>query len=299
VLMLHGLDVDIATGIVEVFPPSKVDLIKLRRSFVSIDVSVSQKEGMKNKIEIIDSSIGMSVALDAGVKIVRSSVRPLVHVKENIYDDRASKPDDNPSWKGMARDTFYLLEMAAAIWTFIPLYEVIVALPSSSFHAQILVIMLGILIQCTIWTLFLRVLQFIVHSLRSTSVHIPLLHSFFTYEWSCARWGLWFLLWGTPFFGTLLRFFGANIEGQMLFYGFMVQDLHRLSFADKTIVDNSLVVGHHQVYSVMTLCPTRVGGVIHNGSRLLGGASLEGNNEEEYGPFKFSAASSITAVGGV
>eukprot|EP00540_Astrosyne_radiata_P023043 CAMPEP_0116851098 /NCGR_PEP_ID=MMETSP0418-20121206/16523_1 /TAXON_ID=1158023 /ORGANISM="Astrosyne radiata, Strain 13vi08-1A" /LENGTH=314 /DNA_ID=CAMNT_0004483061 /DNA_START=170 /DNA_END=1110 /DNA_ORIENTATION=+ len=270
------------------YPPSKVDLIKLRRSFVSIHLTIGKQEGVKEKIEIIESSVGMSVAIDAGTKVVRSTVRPLAHVQEDLYDDRVSNPAPYPLWKWVVRDACYLIEMVVVTWTFIPLYEVILALMNASLYVQIVGVMFGILLQCVVWTCCLRVFQFACYSLPDTPHRVPLLHTLSTYEYSCQVWSLWFLLWGTPFFGKLLQLFGSEVEGRLLFLGEFAQDFLFLSFADETIVDNTIVTGHHQMYSTMTLQPTRVGGVVHASSRLLGGACVARN--QEHGPFKFSAS---------
>jgi len=290
VLMLHGLDVDFATGVIGVlcYPPSKVDSIKLRKSFVSIFLDIGREEG-KGKTEIIESSIGMSAAIDPGVKVVRSTVRPFVHVKEDLHDDRTFDPAPYPLWKWVARDIFYLIEMVSVPWTFIPLYELMMAFPTgASLGIQVLGVAFAILLQCVVWTCYLRLLQFVAYSLPDTSARTPLLHTLSSYEWTVQTYGLWCLLFGTPFFGKVLQVFGSTVEGRLLFFGEVVQDIPLLSFADKTIVDNSIVTGHHQVYSVMTLRSTSVGGVVHAGSRLFGGACVESN--QEHGPLKFSAS---------
>ena len=80
ILRLHGLDVDFQSAIVsnDIFPPSKVDQLRVRRSFVSAGV-IFQLGGV---IDILDSTVGYRVNVGSGVQIHRSSVAAMMEVEQ-------------------------------------------------------------------------------------------------------------------------------------------------------------------------------------------------------------------------
>ena len=80
ILRLHGLDVDFQSAIVsnDIFPPSKVDQLRVRRSFVSAGV-IFQLGGA---IDILDSTVGYRVNVGSGVQIHRSSVAAMMEVEQ-------------------------------------------------------------------------------------------------------------------------------------------------------------------------------------------------------------------------
>ncbi|CAB9514236.1 D-alanine--D-alanyl carrier protein ligase [Seminavis robusta] len=88
ILFLHGLDVDMASCIsnpYRIFFPSKVDFVKIRKSFVATStVDLDQKAD--SKMEIINSSVGYNSNLHSGVKIIRSKIPPRSDVRDNITE---------------------------------------------------------------------------------------------------------------------------------------------------------------------------------------------------------------------
>jgi hypothetical protein len=58
---------------------------------------------------------------------------------------------------------------------------------------------------------------------------------------------------GSPLFSSILRFLGETVEGQDLYYGTRMYDFPYITFADKTIVDFSMVAGHYKDYKNWTL----------------------------------------------
>ena len=72
VFLLHGADIDLASVVVYMttVPPSKADLIRLRRPYLSSSCSI------KGKAEIMESNLGYAVELSDGVKVHRSIIPP-------------------------------------------------------------------------------------------------------------------------------------------------------------------------------------------------------------------------------
>ena len=90
---------------------------------------------------------------------------------------------------------------------------------------------------------------------------------------------MWFLFWGSPVYGYLLRFLGARVEGELWYFGYACYDFSFLTFEDGTIIDTSLIIGHYQVYDRLVVGPTRVGGVFQPYSYVYaGGVALMGGS---------------------
>eukprot|EP00797_Seminavis_robusta_P005916 Sro1398_g269260.1 Putative fatty-acid--CoA ligase FadD21 (1315) ;mRNA; f:11828-16087 len=84
-LWLLGLDIDIQTKVWCVhFPPSKVDLITVTKSSLSVAHFDVKQDGEYKKIHIENTSIGHSVTIDGGVTIDSAQINPLTHVTANI-----------------------------------------------------------------------------------------------------------------------------------------------------------------------------------------------------------------------
>ena len=95
VLMMHGMDIDFASRIIspEVFPPSKVDLVRLGQSFVA-DISCEiTHDGTYHQLSIEQSSVGRTAHL-AGKKI------------ETVKNGRAfTYPCDQKHYEAQRRQT--------------------------------------------------------------------------------------------------------------------------------------------------------------------------------------------------
>lgn len=86
---------------------------------------------------------------------------------------------------------------------------------------------------------------------------------------------------GTFFIGLFLRLMG--IEGEFWCFGSAIYDTPRLSFEDKTIVDDAYITGHYIVFDELRLGDTRIGGVLHPGTACTCGTILK---SRESGPWK-------------
>lgn len=96
VLFLHGVDIDYASKFIagaNNLPPSKVDLVRIRRSFTATSVTL----GTDEHVEILDSSLGYSVHIVQGVKIHRSAVPPQRIISQSMYDINSRQCDE--SWR--------------------------------------------------------------------------------------------------------------------------------------------------------------------------------------------------------
>lgn len=93
-------------------PPSKTDLVKIRKSFLSSGVSFEANGG--GGIEIMNSSIGLGVAIGKGLQIHNAIVRPQIYVGGNVFADSNATPQPSRALWGAA------IAQEIACWLFIP-----------------------------------------------------------------------------------------------------------------------------------------------------------------------------------
>ncbi|CAB9525934.1 MSMEG_5435/MSMEI_5285 [Seminavis robusta] len=123
-LWLLGLDIDMETKVWgEHFPPSKVDLITLKKSTLSFShFDVKQDEEYK-KIHIENTSIGHSVIIDGGVTIKSAQVNPLTHVTADIHGDLTTTGTRMPLSRRLAIDLATPFILAFLFLCLIPTFE--------------------------------------------------------------------------------------------------------------------------------------------------------------------------------
>jgi len=288
VFMLHGMDVDLITFFTDIthFPPSKVDLIRVRKSFLSTGLSfqVGHQEG---KTEVIDSSIGFGVVVSPGVKIHRSSIPIRAHVTESIADTMATTAlPEAPlviTLRVILKELSHLTLFALIFPSLIPSFEFFSTsvLECPMFGLAFLNVFLSIAIQCLVWIFLIRVVQFIF---VRPGVDSGLYTTYVIYGWSLKSFAFTFLLWGTPFFGHFARFMGSTVNGTLWYLGSSIYDYNMIEFSDSTIVDDAHITGHYAVLHDFVIRKTKVGGVMHPGCYAHAGAVVR--EGEEHGPWK-------------
>jgi hypothetical protein len=282
ILRLHGLDVDFQSGIVsnDRFPPSKVDQLRVRRSFVAAGV-IFQPGGA---IDILDSSVGYRVNVGAGVSIHRSTVAAMMEVEQSLYDQNY-QPTVHTRMFFVASEVYSLLVTLLIVGCLIPAFEFFnFAVKESPVVIAVPALVLTLVIQCVSWTLLLRFVQAAVMSLKRGGViaYEPLYHTFIQITFEIRRWAQWSMLNGTPFFKPFLQFMGSNVKGDLFYNGAGLHDFHTLVFEDKTIVDECQVMGHYQVGNTLTIGISTAAGLLHPGCVTVANARLQSNIE--HGP---------------
>ncbi|CAB9514440.1 D-alanine--D-alanyl carrier protein ligase [Seminavis robusta] len=285
ILFLHGLDVDMVStlsGPYFVFLPSKVDFVKIRASFVATMSLDFSKQG-KSKIEIISSSIGYGANLHAGVKIIQSTIPPRSNVSDSIYD--LNQVGKFPKKPPMLQEEVALQLMNVVVFaSIIPSYEIGLAATTSSSPVIVAFgLALAVLLQLAIWILSTRIAEFILIHLP-TQAQQDLYGVYLTHVWYF-RVGNWLemLLYGTPMFGYYARFMGADVEGDLWYFGNAIYEFSCLHFKGRTIVDSSHVSGHYLDLNGLTLSDTYVSGLMHPGCYARAGSEV---TEKENGPWK-------------
>ncbi|CAB9509907.1 D-alanine--D-alanyl carrier protein ligase [Seminavis robusta] len=295
ILFLHGLDVDMASCIsnpYRIFFPSKVDFVKIRKSFVATStVDLDQKAD--SKMEIINSSVGYNSNLHTGVKIIRSKIPPRSDVRDNITELNQAGKSWQPSLiMDMILPEFLQLLLNVVIFaSLIPAYEVgvaVLASPSSTIRAVGLAA--AFVLQLFVWILLTKAVEVVMLNLPR-----PLQQSFcgvyinHIWQFGVGNW-LVFLLYGTPMFAYYARMMGATVQGELWFFGNSLYEYSKLHFEGNTIVDDSHVSGHFIDANGLTLEDTQVTGVLHPGCYASAGSVVPAS---EHGPWKLFFRSAV------
>ncbi|CAB9525674.1 7a-methyl-1,5-dioxo-octahydro-1H-inden-4-yl [Seminavis robusta] len=291
ILSLHGLDVDIES-VMNIsshtqFTPSKVDYVKIRKSFVP-NIYLDLSKQANSKIEIINSSVGYYVNLHAGVKIMQSMIPPRSTVSESIYDlntaDHAWKPNlKDLLFSEFAQQLMNVIFFAALI----PTYELglLVATKSSSFVVLSFGLIVAFVLQLFLWLVMTRAVECALLSLPPYSriqqslygVYINNVWFFRVQNW------LVYLLYGTPMFATYARMMGSEVDGDLWYFGSTLYEYGKLHFHGCTIVDSAHVMAHYVDMKGLTINDTYISGILHPGCYASAGAVVTGS---ENGPWK-------------
>ncbi|CAB9500940.1 D-alanine--D-alanyl carrier protein ligase [Seminavis robusta] len=291
ILFLHGLDVDMSSalsGPYFYFLPSKVDFVKIRNSFLA-SMTLDFNKTADSKIEIINSSIGFGVNLHAGVKIMQSSIPPRSDVSDSIFDlnqIRAKKAAILTEEVGLQ------LMNVVFFASIIPSYEIgLAATTSSSAGIAAFGLAVAVLVLFFVWILSARIVEGVLLNLPHQAQQ-DLFGVYLNHVWYF-RVGniLEMLLYGTPMFAYYARFMGAEVDGDLWYFGFAIYEYGKMHFQGNTIVDSSSLNCHYMDQSGITMDDTYVSGIIHPGCFAVAGSVITG---EDNGPWKVF----LSSVGG-
>ncbi|CAB9523597.1 Putative fatty-acid--CoA ligase FadD21 [Seminavis robusta] len=302
ILKAMGMDLDLQSKVwLFVFPPSKVDLVSVKRSFVSsttLDLSV---DGKPQSVTIQDSSIGHTVVLRGGATIQFSELVPFSLVTEDMIGDEKKKLDWAPLksvWEKLLVDLVTPAVALAFAATFVPAFEFFHLqvfgdkLDLFSFPAIRLAVTLAV--HTTTWGLVCIVFHWFLYS-KDGSGHYK------TKPWNATLYALYMnfmanfcknsllsLLWGSQFSNFVLRCFGWNITGPLYYFGYRWYDSPMITIKGPTIIDSSLVSGHAVVYGKTEVNTCQVSGILHPGTLCLANTNMpEGDGTQEIGPVHF------------
>jgi len=292
ILMLHGLDVDLRSGFsnVHASPPSVVDRLFIRRSFLGPWISFRSGE----RIEIVDSTIGLRAVLQSGIQIHRSTILAFGEAETSVYDT-FTKPTKETLVELLVSEGMAILRFLLLCVSSLPAFEVYGAIGASgwSIHHTLSGIVALIATLCvSLWVLTWFTQAIALMLLQKARSSMP---GVFARSWYYLyihvvlfnnNWGHWFLLWGSPFYNGLASSLGAKIKGNFLFNGRGQHDFHALAFEDKTIVDDCHVTGHIQIGKELRVGPSVHCGVLHEGCVTVSGTVMEGSFMKETGPMR-------------
>ncbi|CAB9502592.1 non-ribosomal peptide synthetase [Seminavis robusta] len=284
ILFVHGLDIDMESGPDNpyfIFPPSKVDFVKIRESFVAT-ISLDFSKKGNSKVEIINSSVGYNINLHAGVKIMQSTVPPRTNVPDSIYDlNQSGQP---MKMNLILPEVAQMLLNVVLFASLIPAFELgLVATKSSSIMVTSCGLAAAFILQLLLWLLLTwaveRLLLVLPNHLQFNLFGIYLNH---VWIFRNQNW-LVYLLYGTPMFAYFARLMGAEVDGELWYFGNTLYECGKLHYTGCTIIDGSSLNGHYIDGKGLTINDTYVSGVVHPGCFAVAGSVVAG---EENGPWK-------------
>ncbi|CAB9522643.1 D-alanine--D-alanyl carrier protein ligase [Seminavis robusta] len=287
IFFLHGLDIDLESsinGLYVHFQPSKVDFVKIQKSFASaISLDLSKQQG--GKIEIINSSVGYNSNLHSGVKIMQSVIPSRSDVSESVYDLNQSNHDvSKPSSSTTLHELLQALLNVTLFASIIPSYEIgLAATTSSSSGIAALGLVTAFVLQWFIWILLTRAVEGILYKLPKNT-HISFFGVYINAVW-VFRVGnlLEKVLYGTPMFGHYAKLMGAHLIGDLWYFGDELYEYGKLHFKGGVVVDSSHLSGHYFDGNGLTLQDTHVSGILHPGCYASAGSVV---SRKENGPWR-------------
>ncbi len=281
VLMMHGMDLDISSKIAGVgsFLPSKIDLIKVKNSFISVATFNTKSHNQYHQTTITDSSIGLLVDMSpkSDMNITNSIVPPMTHLTSSISQDKQDPRVFNfTSTQLFVQEILmsfgYLVSFGLLFCTLVPSYELwmnVFGNPSSIWMA-VPALACSLLLQTIVWTLVFACFQHIALIKSQDSAIRPFsktLYSLYgTMAFAYQNYSFVNAFLGSPAFNIILKILGVTIEGRALLYPHRMYEYSHIAVADRTIIDGSQITGHYVIYGDVVLGPCKVSGIMHEGS---------------------------------
>lgn len=303
-LMAMGMDIDLASKVwLFILPPSKVDLISVKRSFVSAATFDVMQTGKAEPITIQDSSVGHSTYFAGGTAVRHTEIIPFSRVTEDVLGD-AKKWESQKSLPTISGRLLVDLAVIPVVVmmtvSLIPTYEFVQSdllgslVPALGF--PVLQVALGLFVHGLTWYFVCVLLHRAVYlgSRNGKGGHsAPWSNALFAVymQLMCEFWELSFfaISWGTPFVNAALVGLGVEInDGPVWYFGRRFYDAPMIVVNGRTIVDSSWVNGHFVVNGKIEFGKCVISGVLHEGTVCLAHTHMQSSNGQgEVGPIHF------------
>ncbi|CAB9501939.1 D-alanine--D-alanyl carrier protein ligase [Seminavis robusta] len=289
----HGLDVDVSSIMYHastICPPSKVDFVKVRQSFLSLThIELDSPSG--EKIEISQSSVGRDTTIHAGAKVIRSNIPSRSQVSDKIYDLNPPSTQLRLTWsyvllEMLLPEILQIVLLAFIFWSIIPEYELARAAleDNTSTRVVVSVVVGAAVLQLIVWIILAKMFEWVVLNAVHPSLQSGIFPVYSNYIGSFRDGNpIEVLLMGTPLFNHYARFMGAEVTGDLWFFDCSPDEFGKYHFQGPTIMDNAYPRGHYLDINGLTLDDVYISGVVHPGCYIAAGAVVHG---EENGPLK-------------
>ncbi|CAB9510351.1 D-alanine--D-alanyl carrier protein ligase [Seminavis robusta] len=288
---LHGLDVDAVSALftaTAIFPPSKVDYMKVRQSFLSLaHFELDRPAG--EKIEILGSSLGRDTVVHAGAKVIRSNIPSRSQVSDKIYDLNPPYARCSPSLL-----QFFLPELAQLIllafifWSIIPSFELAASVSGGNHSSGVVTLVVGVAIafQFLVWILIAKINEWAVLNVVPPKIQTHLFSVYTSYVEGFRDGNpVEVFLMGTPMFQMYVRVMGAEVNGDLWFFDCTLDEFANYHFQGNTVVDNAYPRGHYFDINGLTLDDVYISGVVHPGCYIAAGAIVDGKENGSWKSF--------------
>ena len=280
--MLHGMDIDLDSKIQGLnFAPSNMDLLQIKRSFVSAVSFSVKKENKKEYVatKINCASIGLFSHLSPAIEISNTVVPPQTYVSkdliQSIPDTRC--PDQRSTMKVFKQEFVsaicYIIFIIGVCMHLIPPYIlwVDVFAVGDSIWVAVFALPTALVVQTVSYFAFVMILQSIAlfgshQSNKPWNNEVYAVYATAVYSGQTLS-ILFTAILGTPAYNVFLRMLGVTFEGRAIIFEAKMYEHKFLMFEDRTLVEQSPgIVGHYGLYDAITIGPCKVSGIIHEGT---------------------------------
>ncbi|GFH61076.1 hypothetical protein CTEN210_17552 [Chaetoceros tenuissimus] len=280
ILKLHGMDIDMTTRLAtpEWIPPSKVDLVKMKESFMSTCIFDVEDNDFLYQINIEKSSIGYGCKIATNndhLRIANASISPYSKINKNIdgSDRRAPIFGFTQSLWINAKIAFLHLSivMGGILCSLIPSYEIWnLCWKPKSISLAVPLLMIGLIMQVMALAAIVRILQPFALMTKTNSSEASNKFLFL----SCMRLSHFLKLTAVPMlafrgssvYNALLAFLGVQIKGRVIVMDQALYEYQYLTIEDETIIDASHISGHHVEFDQVTLGHSSIRGIVNQGT---------------------------------
>ncbi|CAB9509574.1 Putative fatty-acid--CoA ligase FadD21 [Seminavis robusta] len=296
VLMLHGCSIDWASKIeLDSFPPSKMDLIRVRRSMLGTVTLSVKSDGVYYRTNIEDSSIGHFSHVDTDVLLMKALVPPLTFVDESVVHHRLDpmRAMGDSCWLYIHEVYTFLLDILLfvklCLTCFVSYSVWLLLLDFVSLETCVPICAASLAAQGLVWNLGIILVERIRFCGISRGSYNPLLPGFHyvyrTMTRTFQEWSFLKLTYGSPIFNVVASMMGTTYEGRSLYFGDNLYDFRLATIADRTVLDGTTVAGHNITYGNIKYGPSNVAGLVHDKSFIMANNAYE-CSKEETGPWE-------------
>lgn len=286
ILRLHGMDIDFKSKVNPAcFPPSVVDLVTVRESFISA-ASFSVKKSNQGKtsyhqVSLKNSSVGLLAHIGPGdLHISDTTIPSLTHVTKNITNPYATdEARKSVALCSYLMDDFvmnmgYVLSLSLFFTTLLPSYELWAnVIDPVSIWVAILALVSALVLQTLVWTMVLAVVQYVAlfksgqeEQPKPWSKIVYMIYA--TMAFAHQNYSLVSIFYGSSVYNLIVRILGSRFEGQALLFPHRFYEYLLITFADKTIADSIQLNGHYAVYDDIFVGRTKLSGTSHEGAYI-------------------------------
>ena len=152
-------------------------------------------------------------------------------------------------WTKVGVEASYMA-LFPVIWvSLIPAFEVWTHMQPENSFVAVPVLVLALMTQTLSWMIVLKLWQHLQYGLggcckKNAFPRLSLFTVCISVTWCVNNWSVLPWLWGSPAFNLLASvFLGVTFEGRALYFGNTIHDMERQTFADRSIVDRSFLLG--------------------------------------------------------
>lgn len=289
ILKLHGMDIDLESHLVTPDPikPSKLDLVSIKKSFVSLTLFEVESNNRLNKIKVKESTIGYGckVAADDGdVNISKAALFPFTRVLNDFNGgNNWTRNVETFGILGLyAKAIFYyvFIVLGGIFCSLLPSYELWnKCWTSGNIWIAIPLVVATLVLHVITLATILRLLQpFALRAEKDSSqaTNIPMYLSCMRLSYFLKALSVPLVIFrGSPPYNLLLRLLGVKIRGPAIVIDQAIYEYSKITIEKYTIIDSSHVNGHYAEFDRLILGKSTLCGIVNQGTFVACGNTFE------------------------